>query len=297
MESYLKYSRFYLTSKETLDKYQQNITEIYKKIDKILSNFSNTQIGSLHNVFNTLNNYKASYYNDIKPEIIKKINNVTKNVSYQLINRYISDQNNKGIKLYIPKNESKIESKSSVIDSLRINNSIDLQNIVLQWGYNLTKDPTNYKVYLDVYVYGYSNSSISYSNEFFETLIKGNLGKKTIGMKIENDFSKDRVKINYYIRYDNNSYSKSLYNYTILDLCGLSSKVPKNENYCPQIVKIDKENLTEVNLKSIDSDYYMNSSYYLFKSYYENNLCMYANYFYGTDETRLEFNSSIVRNV
>jgi hypothetical protein len=114
-------------------------------------------------------------------------------------------------------------------------------------------------------------------------------------MKIENDFSIDRVFINYYTRYDNNTHSKSLYNYTILDQWGLDSKVPKNEDYCWYILKVERENLTEVNLESIDIDYYKNSSYYIFKSYYEDNHCMYANYFYGTEETRLEFNSSIFR--
>jgi hypothetical protein len=168
-------------------------------------------------------------------------------------------------------------------------------------GYNLKSDPSNYKVYLDVYAGGYSNSSISCSNEFYETLIEGNLGKGTIGMKIENDFSIDRVFINYYTKYDNNTHSKSLYNYTILDQWGLRSDEyddyfkPKNEDHCPYILKVERENLTEVNLESIDLDYYKNSSYYIFKSYYENNLCTYANYFYGTEETRLEFNSSIFR--
>ena len=297
MESYLKYSRFYLTSKETLDKYQQNITKIYKEVDKILTNFSNTQIDSLHNVFNTLNNYKDPYYNDIKPEIVEKINNVTKDVSYQLINNYIEDKNEYEEKLYTPKNESKTESVSTVLDSSRINNSIDVENIVLQWGYNLKKDPSNYKVYLEVYAGGYSNSSISFSNEFYETLIEGNLGKGTIGMKIENDFSIDRVFINYYTKYENNTHSKSLYDYTIVDRWDLGSKVPKNEDYCWYILKVENENLTEVNLESIDLDYYKNSSYYIFKSYYEENLCMYAHYFYGSEETRLEFNSSIVRTV
>ena len=92
-----------------------------------------------------------------------------------------------------------------------------------------------------------------------------------------------------------------LYNYTILDQWGLRSDEyddyfkPKNEDHCPYILKVERENLTEVNLESIDIDYYKNSSYYIFKSYYEDDHCMFANYFYGTEETRLEFNSSIFR--
>jgi len=72
METYLKYSRFYLKSEDTLNKYQQNITKIYTEVENLLKNFFNTQIVQINDIYLSLDNYKKPYYEKVKPDIVKK---------------------------------------------------------------------------------------------------------------------------------------------------------------------------------------------------------------------------------
>ena len=121
-------------------------------------------------------------------------------------------------------------------------------------------------------------------------------------MNITNDFSIDRVSVNYYTDYKNNSLEKTLYEITILDSWGVCEDtvycfVAQNNDYCPYNVKVIDDNKTIYKPESNDLDYYKDSSIYLFTGYYENNLCTFANYFYGVEESKFEFNSSIKRTV
>ena len=121
-------------------------------------------------------------------------------------------------------------------------------------------------------------------------------------MNLENDFSIDRVFINYTTEYKNNSLTKTLYEVTILDSWGICEDaiecfVSKNDDYCPYNVKIIDDQKTIYIPESNDLDYYKDSSIYLFTGYYENNLCTYANYFYEIEESKYEFNSLIRRTI
>ena len=119
-------------------------------------------------------------------------------------------------------------------------------------------------------------------------------------MNITNNFTNDRVYFDYFTKYENNSYTQTLYELTVLDswdVCqdAVDCFVGKNEDYCPYIVRVEDGNKTIVKPESNDLGYYKNSSYYLFTGYYENSLCTFANYFYSAEMTKYEFNSTISR--
>ena len=119
-------------------------------------------------------------------------------------------------------------------------------------------------------------------------------------MNITNNFSNDRVYIDYYTKYENYSYIQTLYELTTLDSWGVCEDavdcfVGKNDDYCPYIVRVEDQNKTIFKPESNDLGYYKNSSYYLFTGYYENSLCTFANYFYSAEMTKYEFNSTIRR--
>ena len=224
MENYLKYSRFYLKSNENIDYYNENISIFNYEIEEIIKDFLEIQIEKIQNIFDLLINYKSNYHKNIKQEI----NNTINNVITELIDNYIANKIDKGEKIFISSNKTNLENINFILGSSRLNFSFNIKNTVLEWGYNLTKDSNNYKLYLDIYSGGYSESSISYANEFYNTSIQGKLGNILIGMNIENDYSKDSVLIDYYIKYNNNSYIKYLYDITIFD----SWKFCENEADC-----------------------------------------------------------------
>ena len=74
--------------------------------------------------------------------------------------------------------------------------------------------------------------------------------------------------------------------------------VGKNDDYCPYNLKIVDTNKTSIyKPDKFDSDYYKNESIYIFNGYYENNLCTYANYFYGVEESSFEYSSELYMTV
>ena len=305
MESYLKFSRFYLESSETLNNYQKNLTNIYNNVENILKDFLNNQIEKIKGIYYSLDNYIDPYYNEVKPDLVEKINKVVKEISSGLF-KYLNDQNNKGEEKHegVPKKTdlTNLGGLSSILGSTRLNFSVAVNNTALQWGYEFKKNESNSKVYLNVYAGGNADATISYGNEFYNTSIAGKFGRGRIGMNITNNFSNDRVYIDYYTQYENYSYTQTLYELTTLDSWGVCEDavdcfVGKNNDYCPYIVRIEDENKTIVNSESIDLDYYKNSSYYLFTGYYENDLCTFANYFYSAEETKYGFNSSQSRTI
>ena len=191
-----------------------------------------------------------------------------------------------------------------IIGSSIFNCSIDIKNFVLKWGYNFTIDPNNYKVYLDLDLYsdGYSDFSISHFNEFYKSSTEGNFREGIIRMNIINDFSIEKLFIDYYIEYYNNSVTKTLYELNTLDFlesCENENEcfVTKNKEYCPYNINMTNGNKIIFNPSSFDSEYYKNSNIYIFTGEYENNLCTYSNYLFEIEEFRYEFNSTTSRTV
>ena len=234
--------------------------------------------------------------------IIQEINNTVINIITELINNYIANKIDKGEKIFISSNKTNLENINFILGSSRFNFSLNIKNTVLEWGYNLTKDSNNYKLYLDIYSGGYSESSISYANEFYNTSIQGKLGNILIGMNIENDYSKDSVLIDYYIKYNNNSYIKYLYDITIFDswkFCENEADcfLTKNDDYCPYIVKNEKGNKTIVKPELNGLEYNKNSSYYFYTGYYENNICSFSKYLFDIEDTTFIFNYSMFKNI
>ena len=303
METNLKYSRFYLNSQQTLQDYQQNITRIYREVEKVLQEFSDTQLERIRNYYLSIDEYKTPYYQTSKPELIKKINNVINFTSEKLIKGYLVDQTNSTKENYNFEKKTDLTNLgalNTVLGSTRLYYSLNVQNASLQWYYNFTTDAKNHKVYLDLSALGESTASITYANEFFETSVAGSFGKAKIGMKLTNDFSIERVFIDYYTKYENNSLTKTLNEVTVLDswdMCddAVQCFVAQNEDFCPYIVRVEDGNKTIVENDSNDLGFYQNSTIYRFTGYYENKLCTYANYFYSVEESKYEFNSTLRR--
>jgi len=195
---------------------------------------------------------------------------------------------------------SKIDSLVSNFGSTRLNFSVNVQNIVFQYGYKIKPVVEDSTVYLDIYAGGYTDATIYYGNDYFNASIAGALGKGYIGMNITNNFSNDRVYFDYFTKYENNSYTQTLYELTTLDSWGVCEDVVDcfvgiNEDYCPLVYKVVDQEKTIVKPESNDLGYYKDSSYYFFTGYNENSLCTFANYFYSAEMTKYEFNSTIRR--
>ena len=305
MESYLKYLRYYLKLEGALQNYQNNITKIYTAVENKLNGFFNLQIDKINSIYYSLNNYKLPYIDEVKPKIVEKINIVVKDISKKLIKKYLNDHDKKGEKkfTYFKKTDlTNLGGLNSVLGSTRLNYSVAVQNTALQWSYDFKKDENNSKVNLDVNAGGYSDATITYGNEFYNTSIAGTFGKGLIGMNMTTNFSNHRVYIDYYTKYENYSYTQTLYELTTLDSWGVCEDavdcfVGRNDDYCPYIVRVEDGNKTIVKPESNDLGNYKDSSYYLFTGYYENSLCTFANYFYSAEETKYGFNSTIARTV
>ena len=302
MESYLKYSRFYLKNENTLNKYQENITKIYNEVEKILNDFLNSQSEEISVIYNSIDDYRRYYINKTKPEIVEEINKVVKYISGELIGKYLNEK----MKLEIPINETNkkktdltnLGDVNAILGSTRLNYQINIDNTTLDCGYKIVPDKKNAKVYLDVFASGNSNLTITYGNDYYETSIAGSLGRGIIGMNITSNFSNERVYIDYYTKYKNYTYTQTLKEYTILDSWGVCEDVVdcfvgKNEDYCPYIVRVEDEEKTIVKNETNDLDYYKNSSYYIFTGYYENSLCTFANYFYTAEAENYEYNTTM----
>jgi hypothetical protein len=305
MESYLKYSRFYLNVEETLNGYQQNITNIYNEVENILQNLMVTQADNLRSYYTSLEDYKEPYYEEFKPKLVEKINNVMKKTSTELIGN-LKDKSDNGIKEYPFYKETElknIEPLVTVFGTTRLNYAINVQNAALRWTYDFKTDADNHCVNLDLTAIGESNASITYSNEYFETAVGETIGKAKIGLKIKSDFSIDRVDVNYYTQHYNNTFAKTLNEITKLDSWGLCEDaincyvVTPDQEFCPYIVRIEDGNENIVDVDSNDLGYYKNSTIYKFTGFYENKLCTYANYFYEIEETKYEFESSLHKTV
>jgi hypothetical protein len=304
METYLKYSRYYLKVENTLNAYQQNITRIYNEVENILQDFMANQSDNIRYYYLALEDYKVPYYTNFKPGLIETINSLMKYTSQQLID-YLKDESKNGTEGYNYEKKTDLQNLgalNTVLGSTRLYYSISIQNASLNWKYDLKLDKNNYNVNLNMYAFAQSEASITYSNEYYETSVGGTFGKGQIGLDVNTTFPIDRVFVNYYTKHENNTFTKTLYEITTLDSWGVCEDavncfVAQNEDFCPYIVRIEDGNKTIVDVDSNDLGYYKNSSIYKFTGYYENKLCTYANYFYEAEETKYEFDSSIYTTV
>ncbi len=302
VENYLKLTKFFLNS--SFNNYQKNISNIYTEIGNVLQNSFNLQITNLKK-FSVLNDqYKLIYFDEIKPKLIEKINNLLKNSSKILISKYLKNQIDKGQKNYTFNKTSDLKNINEIqeiLGSTKLNYLINVQNTIFEWGFNFTTDAENYKFYLDIFTSGHSNGSIILSNEFYKSSIEGNFGNTTNGMNITFDLSgNENGVINYYTKHNDNIYKKTLYKIKTFDSwekCENENDCfeTENKNFCPKIIKIENEmkNIVNYNENKVCDD----DKYYLFNGLFENDLCYYDNYFYSIEEVYFEFNSEISKNL
>ena len=177
-----------------------------------------------------------------------------------------------------------------------LNFATSIQNTILKCGYNMTIEPDNYKVKLNIYGGGYADGYLMYHNDYYNASVAGAFANGIIGLNLTNYFDLGLVKIDYYTINQNKSLTKSLYELTTLDSwdnCkdSVDCFVGENNDYCPYNLDIGAE--IKVIDTPVDTGYYKNSSIYVFTGYYEKKLCTYANYFYGVEETSYAYNSTL----
>jgi len=189
---------------------------------------------------------------------------------------------------------------NSVLGSTRLNYSITVQNTVLNWGYNFNIDPDNAIINLDIHGGGYAENIIYLINEYYNTSIAGELGKGKIGMRISNDFKKEKVFIEYYTDFEETVYKKELYEITTLDAWGQCNNlvncfVSENDDYCPYV--LDTELKTNSKTETIKNENYKDTSLWFYTQRYLDKLCTYAHYLYGIEENTYSFISSLNRTL
>ena len=300
LDSYIKYVSFYLT-KENLTPYSKNATDIYNIVNDILNDYLKNQSDIFNTILKILEEYSVEFNDNVRPILINAINNVLKYSSKQLISKYLKNEENyEEENVYFEKatDLTNLNGLSTVLGSTRLNFSSNIQNIVLKWGHKFIIDPDNYKVFLNIKAGGYADGHIIYHNDYYNTSISGAFADGLIGMNLTNDFLNDIVYATYYTEYKNRKLEKNLFEITKLDSWGVCEDavdcfVGKNDDYCPYNLKVVNDSLSAFIPDSFDSDYYKNKSIYVFNGYKENNLCTYANYFYGVEESSIEFISAL----
>ena len=301
LDSYIKYVSFYLT-KENLTPYSKKATDIYNTVNDILNDYLKNQSDIFNNILIILEEYSVEYNDNVKPKLINAINNVMKYSSKQLITKYLKSEENNGEENVYLFNKTtdltNLNGLSTVLGSTRLNFSTNIQNIILKWGHKFVIDPDNYKVFLNIKAGGYADGHIIYHNDYYNTSIAGAFADGQIGMNLTNDFLNGIVYATYYTEYKNSSLEKNLFELTKIDswdVCedAVDCFVGKNDDYCPYNLIIENGTPSQFKPDSFDSDYYKNKSIYVFNGYYENNLCTYANYFYGIEESSFEFISAL----
>ena len=305
LESYIKYAEFYLT-KDNLQPYRNNATSIYNKVENILENYLKNQNNLFNEIIKIIEEYSVIFNNDVKPKLLEQINNVIKIASNNLITNYLNNsESNKEENVYNfekTTNLTYLEGLSTVLGSTRLNYSTNIQNIILKWGHKFTIDPNNYKVNLSITAGGYADGYIVYHNDYYNTSVGGAFANGKIGLNLTNDYLNEIVYATYYTEYKNSSVEKILYEFTKLDSWDVCKDVVdcfvgKNDDYCPYNVIVEDQQYNIFKPDVFDTDYYKNKSIYVFNGYYENNLCTYANYFYGIEESNFEFGSELYMTV
>ena len=306
LKTYLNYLKMSLKSTDNLVNFQEKITNINNEVENNLKNLFEIQKEKINIIYENLNNnnYKTIYYNQIKPDIIKKINTVIKDINKNLIENYLIDDIFQKNYSFPNTTDINIFEKNNyfILGSNTFNFSINFQNITIQSGYNLTSDSNNGKVYLEIFSSGYADFSMSLSNEYYKTLTEGRIGKRKFGMNIENNFLINRVFIDYYIKNNNVNIKKTLYEVNSLksfESCNNNlnyCSINNNNNYCPFYLEIENENSI-----ILPNDYNLsnnnNSNIYIFTGFYDDNLCYYTNYLYEKEDIKHEYNSLISKTV
>ena len=91
LESYLSYAKFYLKRESALTNYENNMTKIYLQVEQSLNNYLNSQSIIIEKIYESLSLYKSIFDDEIKSELIQKINNIIKDYSKALIKQYLKD--------------------------------------------------------------------------------------------------------------------------------------------------------------------------------------------------------------
>ena len=301
LEKNLNDVQFYLKNSYKISYYRQNFTNTKKNINVKLTELFKKEIDKINKILISINNFKFIYNDDIKPLIINKMYNITKEFSSNIIENYLkakANQNETDCKKLL--NLNNLGVIDSFLGSSKLTYSTIVDCTILKWSYNFTPDPNNSQVFLNVSAGGSAKTTISFLFENFNSTIKGNLGEGSIGMYITNDFQKSKVLANYYTRYNDTLFFKELFNVTVLeplDSCdNKNSCYEFNNKFCPYV--LDKNNNEIINIdKNKNKNYYKNTNIYDFIQTDENDLCKYANYIYGVEEVQFSFNSSLNRTL
>ncbi len=299
LKTYLAYVEFYL-QKDTLKQYEKNMTNIYSSVEESLNNYILNQSEIIENIYESLSNYKSIYDEEIKSNLIEKINKIIKETSKKLLKKYLKNSNesiSKNISNEKYTDLSNLGGLNTALGSTRLNYSTNIDNTIFKYGYNFIVDEYNYKVYLNLSANASANALINYQNEYISTNIAGLLGEGMIGLDLEIDFLNENVNALYKSEFNRTTVKKELHENTTISAWNNCSEILECIEGCPKSFIIENNIKKQVKIESKDLGNYVNSNVYEFISRSENNICSYSKYLYEVKDEIEEFNTSLKRTI
>ena len=272
------------------------MTKIYLQVEQSLNNYINSQ-SIIEKIYESLSLYKSIFDDEIKSELIQKINKIIKDYSKELIKQYLKnsyDSKSKNFDEKRIKDLTNLGGLSDALGSTRLYYETTLENTTLNYEYNFVTDPDNYKVYLNLSAKASADAKITYESEDINTILSGTLGQGMIGLNLEMDFFNEIVNAIYKTEFNNTTVKKKIEEKTTMNSWKECHDAIECFYKCPNIV--DKQTKKEIP-DSTDLDYYKNSSLYILITNNENRTCTYANYMCTITDEFYSFNSSLKRTV
>jgi hypothetical protein len=269
------------------------MTKIYSIVKQYLDDYISNQSEIITNINKSLSKYNNIYDEEIKLDLLEKINKIMKESSKNLIHQYLTNSFKNESEKFFHKKSTDL----SALSSLRLNYSTNVDNTILYYGYNFVVDEDNYKVYLNISANTSVDVLITYQSEYLSTDIAGSIGKGMIGLNLEMDFFNENVKAIYKSEFGNNTVKKELYeNRTNPNWDNCTDDIECFEK-CPRSYTIENGVEKQLTTNENDLEYYKNSSIYEFKGLTENKLCSYSKYLLNVTDVIYSFNSSLERTV
>ena len=295
LETYLSYVEFYLHKNDTLHEYENNMTKIYLIFEESLNEFKLNLSNIITKIYNSFSKYKSIYDDEIKSNLIEKINKIIKESSKLLLKDYLknsSESNSTNINKDKKTDLSNLGGLTSALGSTRLNYTTNVDNTILKYGYNLNVDEDNYKVYLNITANASVDANIIYQSEHITTSLGGTLGEGMIGLDLEMDFLNEDVNAIYKTKFNNTIIEKVIYENTTISAWNNCSDAIDCFERCPNAYTIENNKTIEV---PSESDYSTNSSIYTLTSYTK--VCSYSRYLGNFTEHLNSFNSSLKRTI
>jgi hypothetical protein len=205
IDTFFSYVKFYLNDSNILNQYENNMIKIYSIVKQNLDEYISNQSEIITNINKSLSKYNNIYDEEIKLDLLEKINKIMKESSKKLIHQYLTNSFKNGSEKFSLNKTTDL----SALSSTRLNYTTTVDNTILYYGYNFAVDKDNYKVYLNISANTSVDAFITYQSEYLSTSIAGSIGKGMIGLDLEMDFFNENVKAIYKSEFSNNTVKKN----------------------------------------------------------------------------------------